>query len=154
MLVYLYLLWLCFISLFVYRKKRKQNAGKQYTCSKGTVLSEQNNDIAATAELSSPTVTQIPIETEDDVSDLIQSGSSQMLNKSIVNLVNIETNQENVFFLMNIWILKSLINQICVCRSKGLSLQFSIECNDCDWTYKFFSSPEFKCQEKYSRGQK
>ena len=99
-------------------------------------------------------MTQIPIETEDDISDLIQSGSSQMLNKSIVNLVNIETNQENVFFLMNIWILKSLINQICVCRSKGLSLQFSIECNDCDWTYKFFSSPKFKYQEKYSRGQK
>ena len=132
MLVYLYLLWLWFISLFIYRKKRKQNARNQYTCSKGTVLSEQNNDIAATAELLSPTVTQIPIETEDDISDLIQSGSSQKLNKSIANLVNIETNQENFFFLMNIWILKSLINQICVCRSKGLSLQFSSECNDCD----------------------
>ena len=48
--------------------------------------------------------------------------------------------------------MKSLINQICVCRScngdtleihntekKGLSLQFSIECNDCDWTFASFN---------------
>ena len=68
---------------------------------------------------------------------------------------------------MNFCILKSLINHPCVCHScnddnleiynvdkKGLSLQFSIECNDCDWTYKFPSSPRFKFQEKDSRGQK
>ena len=68
---------------------------------------------------------------------------------------------------MNFCILKSLINHPCVCQScnddnleiynvdkKGLSLQFSIECNDCDWTYKFPSSPRFKFQEKDSRGQK
>ena len=81
--------------------------------------------------------------------------------------MDIETNQENFFFLMNFCILKSLINhQICVCHSfnddnleihntekKRFSLQFSIECNDFDWTYKFFSSPEFKFQEKDSRGR-
>ena len=62
--------------------------------------------------------------------------------------------------------MKSLINQIYVCRScngdnleihntekKGLSLQLSIEFNDCDWTYKLFFSPEFKFQEKDSRGR-
>ena len=62
--------------------------------------------------------------------------------------------------------MKSLINQIYVCRScngdnleihntekKGLSLQLSIECNDFDWTYKLFFSPEFKFQEKDSRGR-
>ena len=81
--------------------------------------------------------------------------------------MDIETNQDIFFFLMNFCILKSLINQISVCRScnddnleihntekKGLSLKCSIECNDCDWTYKFFSSLEFKFQEKDSRGQK
>ena len=92
-------------------------------------------------------MTQISVETEDDIGDLNQSASFQKLNTSVVNLVDIETNQDNFFFLMNISILKSLINQICVCCScnhdnleihntdkKGLSLQFSIECNDYDWT--------------------
>ena len=109
-------------------------------------------------------MTQIPIETEDDISDLNKPASLQKLNASVGNLLDIETNQENFFFLMNFCILKSLINQICVCRScncgnleihntdkKGLSLQFSTECNDSNWTYKFFSSPEFKFQEKDSR---
>ena len=148
------------------RNKRK-NGRNQYTCTKRTVLSEENNDTTATVELSSPTVTQIPTETEDDISDLNQSASFQKLNTSVVNLMDIETNQDNFFFLMNFCMLKSLINQICVCRScngdnleiqntekMGFSLQFSIECNHCDWTYKFFSSPEFKFQEKDSRGQK
>ena len=106
-------------------------------------------------------MTQIPTETEDNISDLNQSASLQKLNTSVVNLMDIETNQDNFFFLMSFCILKSLINQICVCCScncdnleihntekKGLSLQFSIECNDCDLTYKFFSSLEFKFQKK------
>ena len=148
-------------------KRKRKNARNQYTCTKRIVLSEQNNDTATTAELSSPTVTQISRETEDDISDLNQSESFQKLSKSVVNLVDIETNEDNFFFLMNFCILKSLINQICVCRScngeyleiyktdkKGLSLQFSTECNDCDWIFKLFSSPEFKFQEKYSNGQK
>ena len=37
---------------------------------------------------------------------------------------------------------------------KGLSLEFYIECNDCKWTYNFFSSPEFKFPGKDSRGQR
>ena len=59
--VYLSLLWLYFISLFIYfwmankknkiRNKRK-NGRNQYTCTKRTVLSEENNDTTATAELS------------------------------------------------------------------------------------------------------
>ena len=101
------------------------------------------------------------------ISDLNQSASFQKLNISVDNFVDIETNQDNFFFLMNFCILKSLINHPCVCRScngdnleiynvdkKGLFLQFSIECNHCDWTYKFPSSPRFKFQEKDSRGQK
>ena len=128
------------------RNKRK-NARNQYTCTKRTVLSEENNDTTATVELSSPTVTQIPTETEDDINDLNQSASSQKLNTSVVNFMDTETNQDNFFFLMNFCILKSLINQICVFRScngdnleihntgkKGFSLQLSTECNDCDWT--------------------
>ena len=101
------------------------------------------------------------------ISDLNQSASFQKLKISVDKFVDIETNQGNFFFLMNFCILKSLINHPCVCHScnddnleiynvdkKGLSLQFSIECNDCDWTYKFPSSPRFKFQEKDSRGQK
>ena len=87
------------------RNKRK-NARNQYTCTKRTVLSEENNDTTATVELSSPTVTQIPTETEDDISDLNQSASFQKLNTSVVNLMDIETNQDNFFFLMNFCILK------------------------------------------------
>ena len=136
----------------------------QYTCTK-----KQNNDTATTTELSSLTVTQ----TEDDImieseQHLNQSAKSfQKLNTSVINLVDIETNQDNLFLLMNFCLLKSLINQICVCHlcngdnleihntdKKGLSLQFSIEYNDCDWIYKFFSSLEFKFQEKDSRGEK
>ena len=80
--------------------------------------------------------------------------------------MDIETNQDN-FFLMNFCILKSMISHICVCCScnsdkleilntekKGLSLQFSIKCNDCEWIYKFFPSPEFKLEEKDAWGQK
>ena len=112
-------------------------------------------------------MTQIPTETEDDISELNQSVSFRKLSTSVVNLMDIETNQDNFFFLMNFCIFKSLINQIFVCRScnggnleihntekKGFSLQFSIECNDCDWTYKSFSSTKFKFPEKDSRGQK
>ena len=117
-------------------KRKRKNARNQYTCTKRTVISEQNNDTTATAGLSSPTVTQIPTETEDDISDLNQSASFQKLNTSVVNLMDIETNQDNFFFLMSFCILKSLINQICVCCScngdnleihntekKGFSLQ-------------------------------
>ena len=81
-------------------------------------------------------MTQIPTETEDDISDLNQSASFQKLNTSAVNLMDIETNQDNFFLSMNFCILKSLINQICVCCScngdnleihntekKGFSLQ-------------------------------
>ena len=101
------------------------------------------------------------------ISDLNQSASFQKLNISVDNFVDIETNQDNFFFLMNFCILKLLINHPCVCRScngdnleiynadkKGLFLQFSIECNHCDCPYKFPSSPRFKFQEKDSRGQK
>ena len=87
-------------------KRNRKCARNQYTCTKITVLSEQNNDITATAELSSPTVTQISTESEDDISDLNQSASFQKLNTSVVNLMDIETNQDNFFFLMNFCILK------------------------------------------------
>ena len=63
-------------------KEKEKNARNQYTSTKRTVLSEQNNDTTATAELSSPTVTQIPTEIEDDIGDLNQSASFQKLNKS------------------------------------------------------------------------
>ena len=78
-------------------KRNRKNARNQYTCTKITVLSEQNNDITATAELSSPTVTQISTESEDDISDLNQSASFQKLNTSVFNLMDIETNQDNSF---------------------------------------------------------
>ena len=51
-------------------------------------------------------MTQIPTETEDNISDLNQSASLQKLNTSVVNLMDIETNQDNFFFLMNFCILK------------------------------------------------
>ena len=147
-------------------KRKRKNARNQYTCTKKVIL-EQNSD-NATSELSSPTVTQQTLaETEDDSSALNQSTSFQKLNISVANLENIETNEENFFFLMNFCILKSMIKQVCICRScngdnleirntdkKGLSLEFYIECNDCKWTYNFFSSPEFKFPGKDSRGQK
>ena len=44
-------------------KRKRKNARNQYTCTKRIVLSEQNNNTTATAELSSPTVTQVPTET-------------------------------------------------------------------------------------------
>ena len=117
------------------------------------VPKKQNNDTATTTELSSLTVTQtedgIMIESEQHLNQSVKS--FQKLNTSVINLVDIETNQDNLFLLMNFCMLKSLINQICVCRScngdnleihytdkKGLSLQFSIEYNDCDWIYKSF----------------
>ena len=106
-------------------------------------------------------------ETEDDSSALNQSTSFQKLNISVANLEYIETNEENFFFLMNFCILKSMIKQVCICRScngdnleirntdkKGLSLEFYIEYNDYKWIYDFFSSPESKCPGKDSRGQK
>ena len=98
------------------RKRKRKNTRTQYTCTKTTVFSEQNNDTAATAKLSSPIVIQIPTETDDDISTLNQSASFQKLNTSVVNLVDIENNQNSLFFLTNVCILKSLINQICVCR--------------------------------------
>ena len=124
--VYLSLLWLYFISLFIYfwmankknkiRNKRK-NGRNQYTCTKRTVLSEENNDTTATVELSSPTVTQIPTETEDDISDLNQSASFQKLNTSVVNLMDIETNQDNFFFLMNLCSYIEITDQPNLCLS-------------------------------------
>ena len=46
-------------------------------------------------------MTQIPTETEDDISDLNQSASFQKQNTSVVNFMDIETNRDNFFFLMN-----------------------------------------------------
>ena len=81
--------------------------------------------------------------------------------------MDIETNEDDLFFVINFHMLELLINQICVCCSyngqnleicntdkKRFSLQFSIDCNDCEWSYKFFSSPEFRFQEKDSKGRK
>ena len=79
------------------RNKRK-NGRNQYTCTKRTVLSEENNDTTATVELSSPTVTQIPTETEDDISDLNQSASFQKLNTFLVNLLLILRLIKTIFF--------------------------------------------------------
>ena len=91
-------------------KRKKKNARNQYTCTKKVIL-EQNSD-NATSELSSPTVTQQTLaETEDDSSALNQGTSFQKLNISVANLENIETNEENFFFLMNFCILKSMIKQ-------------------------------------------
>ena len=56
-------------------------------------------------------------EAEDDSSALNQSTSFQKLNIFVANLENIETNEENFFFLMNFCILKSIIKQVCICRS-------------------------------------
>ena len=125
---YLSLLWLYFISLFIYfwmvnkknkirNKRKRKNARNQYTCTKRTVISEQNNDTTATAGSSSPTVTQIPTETEDDISDLNQSASFQKLNTSVVNLMDIETNQDNFFFLMNLCSYIEITDQPNLCLS-------------------------------------
>ena len=79
-------------------KRKRKNARNQYTCTKRTVISEQNNDTTATAGLSSPTVTQIPTETEDDISDLNQSASFQKLNTFLVNLLLILRLIKTIFF--------------------------------------------------------
>ena len=90
--IFLYSGYILLVYLFVFgwqikrikqeTKEKEKNARNQYTSTKRTVLSEQNNDTTATAELSSPTVTQIPTEIEDDIGDLNQSASFQKLNKS------------------------------------------------------------------------
>ena len=126
--VYLSLLWQYFISLFIYfwtankknkirNKRKRKNARNQYTCTKRTVPSEQNNGTTATAGLSSPTVSQIPTETEDDISNLNQSASFQKLNTSVVNLMDIETNQDNFFFLMNFCSYIEITDQPNLCLS-------------------------------------
>ena len=79
-------------------KRKRKNARNQYTCTKRTVISEQNNDTTATAGLSSPTVTQIPTETEDDISDLNQSASFQKLITFLVNLLLILRLIKTIFF--------------------------------------------------------
>ena len=49
-------------------------------------------------KLSSPTVTQIPTETEDDISDLNQSASFQKLITFLVNLLLILRLIKTIFF--------------------------------------------------------
>ena len=79
-------------------KRKRKNARNQYTCTKRIVISEQNNDTTATAGSSSPTVTQIPTETEDDISDLNQSASFQKLITFLVNLLLILRLIKTIFF--------------------------------------------------------
>jgi len=132
------------------KKKTRVFQGNRYSnqAAKKTVLSEQQQEKNAESEK--------------------QSTSSKKLNISLEQTEHVHEHND-FFFFCHFHVLKNMVATIGSCQecqsnkldltyipeeAKGFASPFCITCPECDWSYKFLSSPEFCLPGRDKRGAK